>query len=41
MVLSIVVLVKYGAKIVPIRGIFALCWITRSYGDNFRPAISL
>jgi len=40
MVLSIFVLVKNAAKIVPIRAISALCLIARTYGDNFRLAIS-
>jgi hypothetical protein len=40
-VLSIVVSAKFGAKIVPIRAISALCLIAGTYGCNFRPAISL
>jgi hypothetical protein len=40
MALSIVVLLKNAAKIVPIRAISALCLIARSYADNFRLAIS-
>jgi len=39
-VLSIVVSVKLGAKIVPMREISALCLIARTYEDNIRPAIS-
>jgi len=41
MVLSIVVSAKFGAKIVPIQAISALCLIAGTYGYNFRPAISL
>jgi len=40
MALSIVVLVKNAAKIIPIRAISALCLIAGTYGNNFSPAIS-